>query len=204
MISKNYPSIVKAALEISYDNGGINRFRTEEQMLSDLENFLKSQDTFTLQYVEKDLISLTEEEFQTACTGEQTEREELYLLKATDDLLNEIFEKVGQHDSRISSSARSYVSNATLFSLDLYSMDKEITIRKWVKRGIMRVATDALDYDDPDHEYNQVLAQGVKPEDYGLVHPLDAEFGDKSRGQLIQEILELRNQIRSMCYDLRD
>lgn len=47
-------------------------------------------------------------------------------------------------------------------------MSKEITIRVWVKRGIMLINTYALNGDDPDHPYNQALAQGVRPEDFGL------------------------------------
>ena len=73
--------------------------------------------------------------------------------------------------------------------------DDELTVREWVKRGNMRVRTDALQFDDPDHPYNQLLAQGVKPETYGYKHPLEEEFGDKSRGQLVEEIIKLRNEI---------
>ncbi len=73
---------------------------------------------------------------------------------------------------------------------------KEISIRQWVKRGNMLLSTDALNYDDPDHPYNQAVALGVRPEDYGIVNPIAAEFDDKSRNQLIEEILELREYIR--------
>jgi hypothetical protein len=90
-----FPSIVKAAIEISYDNGGINRFRTEEMMLDDLEVFLNTKDQFVLSMVNRDLKSLTEEELHIACCGEETEMKELYLLAVTYELLNEIFNEVG-------------------------------------------------------------------------------------------------------------
>ena len=39
----------------------------------------------------------------------------------------------------------------------------EVTYKPWVKRGIMMVNAECLDIDDPDHIYNQIAAQGVKP-----------------------------------------
>jgi hypothetical protein len=75
----------------------------------------------------------------------------------------------------------------------IYSDD--VSIRVWTKRGNMLIKTDALDFDDPEHPYNQLLEQGVKPEDYGYKHPLEEEFGDKSRGELVAEIVRLRREI---------
>ncbi len=75
----------------------------------------------------------------------------------------------------------------------------EIEIRPWVRRGSMLVNTSALEIDDEDHIYNQILALGKRPEDYGYEHPYAAEFGEKSHGELVQEILKLRKELLS-CY----
>lgn len=77
-------------------------------------------------------------------------------------------------------------------------MTKKIAIKQWVRRGSMMVATSALDADDPMTPYNQALSQGVKPEEYGLKHPLDEEFENHSRGGLLREIANLRSTIRSV------
>ena len=71
----------------------------------------------------------------------------------------------------------------------------EINIKKWVHRGTMLYATDALDYDDPMHPYNQAKEQGVRPEDYGLVHPLSERFAGTTRSELINRIMELEKEI---------
>lgn len=55
--------------------------------------------------------------------------------------------------------------------LDALAPRTEIEIRQWTKRGIMFVNTFTLPGDDPDHPYNQAIAQGVRPEDYGLKRP---------------------------------
>lgn len=70
-----------------------------------------------------------------------------------------------------------------------------IEIRKWVHRGTMLVNAECLNHDDPDHPYNQAIAQGVRPEDYGLIHPLSERFAGLSRGQLIQKIIDAEKQI---------
>ena len=48
----------------------------------------------------------------------------------------------------------------------------EITMTEFVKRGKMIVRRDALDFDDPDHPYQVLKAQGVQPEDYGYYQPV--------------------------------
>lgn len=74
---------------------------------------------------------------------------------------------------------------------------ESVEIRRWIKRGIMRVNSDALHWDDPDHTYNQILSQGKRPEDFGIEHPISEEFKDKSRGELIAEIIDLRKELES-------
>lgn len=70
-----------------------------------------------------------------------------------------------------------------------------ISIRKFVKRGIMLINTEALDIDDDDHRYNQIKSMGLRPEDYGVQHPLTKEFAAKSREELIDEIIDLRGTV---------
>lgn len=71
-----------------------------------------------------------------------------------------------------------------------------IEIRQWVRRGeSMMVNTEALDPDDPDHIYNQILNQGARPEDYGYVHPYTEEFANYSRSELIAKITSLRKEV---------
>lgn len=75
---------------------------------------------------------------------------------------------------------------------------QSIKIREWVKRGIVFVNTSALDIDDPDHIYNQALAQGVEPEEFGIENPLAEEFKDWTVAQLQKEVIELRKEINSL------
>lgn len=75
---------------------------------------------------------------------------------------------------------------------------EEITVRPWVKRGSMMVNAEALSPSDPDHTYNQILAQGKRPEDYGIFHPYEVEFKGRSRNELIEEIVALREEVESL------
>ena len=71
----------------------------------------------------------------------------------------------------------------------------EIHIKQWVRRGILMVNTDALEFDDPDSPWNQASAQGVDPEDFGMSHPLHEEFKDRSHSSLAREVIELRRDL---------
>lgn len=78
-------------------------------------------------------------------------------------------------------------------------MNDEIEIRPWIsKGGGMMVNAEALDITDPDHVYNQILAQGKKPEDYGFNHPYAELYENKSRGELIHEIVSMRKEIEAL------
>lgn len=70
-----------------------------------------------------------------------------------------------------------------------------IEIQVWKREGGMMTRCDALDIEDPLHPYNQIVAKGLKPEDYGIRHPYEEEFGEKSRGELISEIIKLRKEV---------
>ncbi|AGR48127.1 hypothetical protein SmphiM12_495 [Sinorhizobium phage phiM12] len=74
-------------------------------------------------------------------------------------------------------------------------MTDEVKIQVWINTGEMLVNTYALDPDHPKHPYNQILAEGKRPEDYGIHHPYEEEFGDKSRAELIEEIVRLRIEL---------
>lgn len=74
-----------------------------------------------------------------------------------------------------------------------------VTVKPWIsKGGGMMVNAEALDIDDPDHVYNQILSQGKRPEDYGFKHPYAELYEDKSRGELINEIITLRKDLETM------
>ena len=77
--------------------------------------------------------------------------------------------------------------------------DDDVIVRPWIKRGHMLVNALALDIDDPDHIYNQILAQGKEPEAYGYKHPYTEEFEGKNRDELIREIIQLRKEIEGWC-----
>ena len=59
--------------------------------------------------------------------------------------------------------------------------------------------TYALDHDHPMHPYNQIKEQGLRPEDFGINHPLAEEFDNMSRADLIAEVLSLRKEIEAMA-----
>ncbi len=81
---------------------------------------------------------------------------------------------------------------------DRFEKHPSVEVRHWIRRGIVMVNAEALDYNDPDHVYNQIKAQGQRPEDYGYEHPLAQEFGHKKRSELIDEIFDLRKEINSI------
>jgi hypothetical protein len=94
-----FDGIKRAALEISLDNGGINRDRSIEQMTKELDDFLeKTKDVITLFLIDAWLRSLSEEDMNTVCAGGQDEPETIELMSkapsGTNELLNEIFEQV--------------------------------------------------------------------------------------------------------------
>lgn len=71
-----------------------------------------------------------------------------------------------------------------------------VEVQHWVRRGGMLYNTDCLEYDDPLHPYNQIISQGLRPEDYGVYNPLHKEFDARCRQDLIDEILYLRKAVR--------
>jgi hypothetical protein len=62
-----------------------------------------------------------------------------------------------------------------------------VEVKRWVKRGMMMV--------NCDHTYNQIVAQGKDPEEYGVMHPLYSRFEGKSRSDLIDQIVKLEQEV---------
>lgn len=91
-----YPNITKAALEISYDNGGINRERSEADLVRDLGKFLAPMDEDMLANIDGWLGNLSKEDLNTVCAGERTEQRDLLAAAPpfTGSLLNDIFDEV--------------------------------------------------------------------------------------------------------------
>ena len=110
------PGLKKAACEIAYDNGMINRFCPESMFLDGVEKILlKGPALAILQLMDEYLDSLSEEDLITICAGEQTDRETIYgnmplkylglkigleslsFQDALEEVLNSIFE--GEYES---------------------------------------------------------------------------------------------------------
>lgn len=71
-----------------------------------------------------------------------------------------------------------------------------IEIKEWyAPGGDMMYNCYGLDPTHEMHPYNQALAQGVRPEDFGIEHPYEEMFKDKTRGQLIHEVMSLRKEL---------
>jgi hypothetical protein len=106
-VQDTYPGIARAALEISYDVGGIDRFRSEESMLAALAAFVaKHQEglpanlrtSLIAEWLAIDmwLAAQTDEALATICGGEEGEMMALLAGSppGTNELLNMIFEDV--------------------------------------------------------------------------------------------------------------
>ena len=92
LVEIDYINIVKAAKEIWYDNGMINRIEPESEKVGLLLNWLQTLDVGLLEPIELELSKLSEEDLETVCCGEETEQERLASL-ATNEFLNRIFDE---------------------------------------------------------------------------------------------------------------
>ena len=71
-----------------------------------------------------------------------------------------------------------------------------IEIKQWyAPGGGMMYNTYGLEPDHFMHPYNQALSQGVRPEDFGIEHPLSERFKEYSRTQLIEKITQLEKEV---------
>lgn len=96
-VSKHrYPGIARAALEMAYDNGGVNRHRPERVTMKELDIVLAGgiDVAFDLSAIDRWLTELSDDELLTAVAGEHSEVQELMTRAppGTDELLNAIFD----------------------------------------------------------------------------------------------------------------
>lgn len=97
---KRFPNIAKATLEMAYDNGGLNRDRTEAGLMKDLDELLGAEgmDTKDLAAIDRWLATLSKDELKTLCAGEENDQKKLARDKQApekmDSLLNDIFNNV--------------------------------------------------------------------------------------------------------------
>lgn len=92
LIEVDYSNIVKAAKEIWYDNGMINRMELESEKVELLLNWLQTLDSNLLETIELELSKLSEEDLETVCCGEEIEQERL-ASKSVNEFLNRIFDE---------------------------------------------------------------------------------------------------------------
>ncbi len=72
-----------------------------------------------------------------------------------------------------------------------------VEIQVWIKEGGMLVNAYALEPNHPMHPYNQIVSQGKRPEDYGIMHPYFEEYGKKTKNQLIEELVSIKKELES-------
>lgn len=89
---KIYLNIIKAAKEIWYDNGMINRLEPEAEKVELLHNWLQTLNNEMLDQMELELSKLSDEDLGTVCCGEETEQERL-ASEQLNDFLNRIFDE---------------------------------------------------------------------------------------------------------------
>ena len=78
-----------------------------------------------------------------------------------------------------------------------------LTYNVWWKpteRGMM-YNRDFLDHDHPEQTYNHLKSFGIRPEDFGIKHPLIEimirEYAGKSREDLIVENMQLKKDLEA-------
>ncbi len=89
---KIYLNIIKAAKEIWYDNGMINRLEPEAEKVELLLNWLQTLNSEMLDQIELEISKLSDEDLETVCCGEETEQERL-ASKSLNEFLNRIFDE---------------------------------------------------------------------------------------------------------------
>ena len=106
-VKEKFPGIARAALEIAYDNGGINRGRSEAEMMAELTAFLTKRHVAghaglrsvlfsRLVSIDQWLQTQSDETIDTICGGERDEARAAMdgAPEGTDTLLTDIFENV--------------------------------------------------------------------------------------------------------------
>lgn len=95
ILKTRHPNIAQACFLIALDNGGINRGRSARNWAGDFKRFIERQDG-PLDEIDAWLKGLSDDDFETACTGEETEMEQLLSTAPafTSGLLNDYFDQV--------------------------------------------------------------------------------------------------------------
>lgn len=91
------PGIMKACTLIALDNGGINRDRSEMDQARELGMWLEEvEDQFDLPMIDAWLSSLSKEDLDIACGGEDTEMEAIHKSgpPGSNEFLNLYFDEV--------------------------------------------------------------------------------------------------------------
>lgn len=90
-----YPSIEKACLEITYDNGGIYSGRSERKWRSEYLRWIARRGE-PLREIDAWLQQLSDADFETVCVGEHSEAEAIFAdaPKFTQALLADFFWEV--------------------------------------------------------------------------------------------------------------
>lgn len=91
-----FPMITYAALEMAYDNGGINRQRSEADLMNDLDSYLRYKSEWKYVMINIWLMLLTHEELLIVSCGGLDEMQRLMRCApfGADELLNQLFEEV--------------------------------------------------------------------------------------------------------------
>jgi hypothetical protein len=95
---QRFPGIAKAALEMSYANGGINRDRREREVVTKLDTLLSSEIDLTMDLgsISLWLGALPEDNLLAVVDGEEGEQQAILASApaGTDHLLTRIFDEV--------------------------------------------------------------------------------------------------------------
>lgn len=142
-----YPFIIKAAQEIWYDNGMVNRLEPESEKLEFLNIWLKKLDQNHLANIEKILSNLTEEELDTLCCGEETEAEKLAPTEVH-EFLDQIFDR--EYEPKLSQPLSELPADVVL--PDSPEAATEITVTAWQSRkGLIYLDQNIARWDGSTH-----------------------------------------------------
>ncbi|MDA3451979.1 MULTISPECIES: hypothetical protein [Acinetobacter] len=92
MVQVEVWNIIRAAKEIWYDNGMINRFEPEEEKVTLLVQWLSSLDKVLIGDMEAELSKLNDDDLHTLCCGEESEQDRIGS-KEVNEFLCRIFDE---------------------------------------------------------------------------------------------------------------
>lgn len=92
-LQSDFPAIIRAAVEIAYDNGMVNRLQPEQECI--LNMVMDAMTKYTPEdfiVAEKFLTSLSEEQMYEICTGGWSQSDDPNFNPFIDEFLNTLFE----------------------------------------------------------------------------------------------------------------